>query len=427
MATSPSSMTKIEHSHAILFSPCETHEHSRSQGSRRTIGNTLQVCFVLSFSFYFEMIEFKDYNIFKVEHRKDVSFLTSLPGSSQRLQILSADLSNPESIGVFHVATPVDFQVKEPEETCLNSKTVKRVVYTTSVGAVVCNSEEDQVMDESFWSDVDYLRSSKILKWSYAVSKTSTEKNGLDVVTIAPPLVLGPFICPKLPDSISDALNLSIWLSACACACFNSNNTRIEKCQKAILVEIYVERDKDPLAFNDRIMVHVEDVVRVHIFLLEHPDPKGRYICSSYNTPVERVYQFVSAKYPEVQQRTTDALKQNKGIRIPDLSAKKLIDAGFKFKYGPEEMLDDTVQCCKEKVTCEVAVFPFYVRTVIHIPYNKAMLVRATNRDLISSGIGLLFTIETNVCSSITFFVCIKLIINNMCYVGCCKVVSYLL
>lgn len=121
------------------------------------------------------------------------------------------------------------------------------------------------------------------------------------------------------------------------------------------------------------------------------------------------------------------ALKQNKGIRIPDLSAKKLIDAGFKFKYGPEEMLDDTVQCCKEKVTCEVAVFPFYVRTVIHIPYNKAMLVRATNRDLISSGIGLLFTIETNVCSSITFFVCIKLIINNMCYVGCCKVVSYLL
>lgn len=85
-------------------------------------------------------------------------------------------------------------------------------------------------------------------------------------------------------------------------------------------------------------------------------------------------------------------------------------------------MLDDTVQCCKEKVTCEVAVFPFYVRTVIHIPYNKAMLVRATNRDLISSGIGLLFTIETNVCSSITFFVCIKLIINNMCYVGCCKV-----
>jgi len=43
------------------------------------------------------------------------------------------------------------------------------------------------------------------------------------------------------------------------------------------------------------------------------------------------------------------ALKQNKGIRVPDLSAKKLIDDGFMFKYGLEEMLDDAVQCCKEK------------------------------------------------------------------------------
>ena len=62
----------------------------------------------------------------------------------------------------------------------------------------------------------------------------------------------------------------------------------------------------------------------------------------------------------------------------------------------------------KKKVTCEVAVCHFYVRMVIHIPYDKAMFVRATNWDLISSGIGLLFTIETSVCSSNPFFVCIK-------------------
>jgi len=91
----------------------------------------------------------------------------------------------------FPCSYPVDFQVKEPEElvtkrcidgalsilkTWLNSKTVKRVVYTTSVGAVICNGKEDQVMDESFWSDVVYLRSSEILKWSYAVSKALTER-----------------------------------------------------------------------------------------------------------------------------------------------------------------------------------------------------------------------------------------------------------
>ncbi|KAF2282669.1 hypothetical protein GH714_043779 [Hevea brasiliensis] len=89
------------------------------------------------------------------EHKRDVSFLTSLPGASKKLQIFQADLSIPESfeaaikgcIGVFHVATPVDFENKEPEEVivkrtidgtlgilkaCLNSKTVKRVVYTSS-------------------------------------------------------------------------------------------------------------------------------------------------------------------------------------------------------------------------------------------------------------------------------------------------------
>lgn len=37
------------------------------------------------------------------------------------------------------------------------------------------------------------------------------------------------------------------------------------------------------------------------------------------------------------------------GTKIPDLSTKKLTDAGFVFKYGVEEMLDDAIQCCKEK------------------------------------------------------------------------------
>ncbi|XP_029129762.1 vestitone reductase isoform X2 [Cajanus cajan] len=298
------------------------------------------------------------------EHRKDVSFLTSLSGASQRLQVFSADLSNPESfssaiegcVGVFHLATPIDFEQREPEEivtkrcidgalsilkACLSSNTVKRIVYTSSVAAVICNGKEEHVMDESFWSDLNYLRSSKMLKWSYAISKTLTEKavlefgekNGLDVVTVAPALVLGPFICPKLPSSVSDALNLAFG-------------------------------DRDQFALNSRIpMVHVEDVVRAHIFLLEHPDPNGRYIISSCNEAVERIYELVSAKYPEFQQRTADSLKQIEGIRLPDLSSKKLIDAGFMFKYGLEEMLDDTIQCCKEKGKEKL-------RDDLHIYYN---------------------------------------------------------
>ncbi|XLT84002.1 hypothetical protein HN873_005755, partial [Arachis hypogaea] len=246
------------------------------------------------------------------EHKRDISFLTNLPGASQNLQILNADLSNPESfsaaiegcIGVFHVASPVEFELKEPEEVmikrttdgavgilkaCLNSNTVKRVIYTSSSSAVLYHNSgkddhEEVVLDESFWSDVDYLRASKIDGWFYSVSKTLTEKavlefgeeSGLDVVTLVPTFVLGPFICPKLPSSVHASLSLAFGKDPTFFSCF-----------------IYIAP-----------MVHVDDVARAHIFLLEHPNPKGRYNCSSSLVTVETMSEVVSSKYPEFQLST---------------------------------------------------------------------------------------------------------------------------
>jgi vestitone reductase len=42
-------------------------------------------------------------------------------------------------------------------------------------------------------------------------------------------------------------------------------------------------------------------------------------------------------------------LKEIKGARLPDLNSKKLVDAGFEFKYSVDDMFDDAIQCCKEK------------------------------------------------------------------------------
>jgi len=42
-------------------------------------------------------------------------------------------------------------------------------------------------------------------------------------------------------------------------------------------------------------------------------------------------------------------LKDVKGYIFTDVSSKKLLDAGFQYKYGVEEMLDGAIQSCKEK------------------------------------------------------------------------------
>ena len=48
-------------------------------------------------------------------------------------------------------------------------------------------------------------------------------------------------------------------------------------------------------------MVHIDDVASAYIFLLEHPQAKGRYICSSLDITIEKLSEFLSAKYPEYQ------------------------------------------------------------------------------------------------------------------------------
>jgi hypothetical protein len=42
-------------------------------------------------------------------------------------------------------------------------------------------------------------------------------------------------------------------------------------------------------------------------------------------------------------------LKEIEGSRLAGLSSKKLLDLGFKFKSGLDEMYDGAIQSCKEK------------------------------------------------------------------------------
>lgn len=173
--------------------------------------------------------------------KKDLSFLTNLSGARERLHIFNAEFENPESfeaaiegcVGVFHVAHPIDFQEKESEETvtkkcveatlgilraCLNSNTVKRLVYTSSMSTVMGTEKAPDVLDEDVWTDVDFVRKMVATGASYSISKTITEravlefadKHCLDVVTVIPSWIHGPFICPNLPGSVQSSLALFI-------------------------------------------------------------------------------------------------------------------------------------------------------------------------------------------------------------------------
>lgn len=97
---------------------------------------------------------------------------------------------------------------------CLKSKTVERVVYTSSASTVEFSGKGGEMLDESSWSDVDFLKAINHWGRSYMISKTVTEKralefaakHGLDLVTVIPSFVLGPFICHRLPSSVNFSL-----------------------------------------------------------------------------------------------------------------------------------------------------------------------------------------------------------------------------
>lgn len=131
-------------------------------------------------------------------------------------------------------------------------------------------------------------------------------------------------------------------------------------------------------------MVHVDDVAQAHIFLLEHPNPKGRYNLSAFPRVVDEIIDIISSKYPEIKISKSKwvipmkswnlnlcnlcsivinivtsiiihiiffcyrMLMGAKCEKLPHLTCKKIMDAGFEFKYNIEEMIEDTIECCKK-------------------------------------------------------------------------------
>ncbi|KAL5731023.1 hypothetical protein ACHQM5_003788 [Ranunculus cassubicifolius] len=291
------------------------------------------------------------------------------------LNIFQADLTDDGSFEnpisgcdvVFHVATPIDFASQDPEndmikpaiqgtlnvlKACTKARTVKRVIMTSSVAAVSINkincpdelvmdenywrvdkinSSDELVMDENNWSDVEFLSSERPPTWGYPVSKTLAEKeawkyaeeNSVDLITVIPPLMAGPSITPKVPTSICLAMSL-----------LTGNEFLINGLKGMQMLSGSIS------------LTHVEDVVRAHVFLAEKEFALGRYICCAVNTSVPKLAGFLSKRYPEYKVPTEFGDFPGKAKLI--LSSEKLVQQGFSFEYGIEDIYDESIGYLKK-------------------------------------------------------------------------------
>ncbi|KAL6843995.1 hypothetical protein ACP4OV_025668 [Aristida adscensionis] len=248
----------------------------------------------------------------------------------------------------FLVAAPVNLHSKNPEKeliepavrgtlnvlrSCAKAGTVRRVVLTSSVASVHGRELHGggHVLDESSWSDVDYLTAHKRGAWGYLVSKVLLEKaasafaaeHGLSLATVCPVVTVGAAPAPAARSSVPPCLSL---LSG-------------DKAQFAVLKE--VEEVTGGVA-----MVHVADVCRAELFLAEAEAAAaaGRYICCGLNTTILELARFLADKYPQYPVETE--LLSGEFLETPRvrLSSAKLAGEGFRFQHTAlDDMYDDMV------------------------------------------------------------------------------------
>ncbi|KAL5199898.1 hypothetical protein ABZP36_021101 [Zizania latifolia] len=195
---------------------------------------------------------------------------------------------------------------------------VRRVVVVSSVAAVIVSPgvpNNDAVLDEDAWSDEDYCRATE--NWYY-LSKTLAEREALafaadkagrlDVVTVCPPLVLGPLLQPTMNFSSS------------------------------ILIKVL--KGGHGIAVEDKKtnVVDVRDVADALVLTFENPAASGRYICSAYQVKVSEIAHIVSGFYPHVNYPKFVA-----GEELKMVSSMKLQALGWKFRTL-EECLRDSVE-----------------------------------------------------------------------------------
>ncbi|KAJ4711384.1 cinnamoyl-CoA reductase 1-like [Melia azedarach] len=271
--------------------------------------------------------------------------LHAFDGAKERLHFFKANLLEEASFdsavdgcdGVFHVASPVTLSANDPEakivdtavkgtanvlQSCAKVHSIKRVVVTSSIAAIANSGTPltaDVVVDETWVSKPDVCRKSK--NW-YALSKTLAEdaawklakQNGIDLVTIHPGFVIGPFLQPNLNLSVQLILDL-----------VNGAKTF-----------------PSPYRFVD-----VRDVAYAHIQALELSSANGRYLIVGRVIQLSEVCKILHQHYPALN--LPDKFGDAGDEQIYQVSKERAKSLGMINYILSEVSLRETVESLKEK------------------------------------------------------------------------------
>ncbi|THU70385.1 hypothetical protein C4D60_Mb08t24420 [Musa balbisiana] len=213
---------------------------------------------------------------------KKTQHLRALEGATERLLLFKANLLEEGSFDAW--LRVVTAEIIEPAvkgtlnvlASCKKSS-VKKVVVTSSMAAVTCNSKPrtpDVVVDETWFSSPEVCEQQK--KW-YVLSKTLAEEaawkfskeNGIDIVTMNPGMVMGPLLQSTLNTSSAAILNL-----------INGSSTF-------------------PNATYG--WVNVQDVAMAHVLAFELPSASGRYCLVERVVHYSEILKIIHELYPSFQ------------------------------------------------------------------------------------------------------------------------------
>ncbi|WOL18325.1 cinnamoyl-CoA reductase 1-like [Canna indica] len=268
--------------------------------------------------------------------------LRSLEGSEERLTLVKANLLDPDSLraavegchGVFHTASPVTDDPAQMIEPAIQGARnmisaaadagVRRVVFTSSIGAVYMNPNRglDAAVDESCWTDLDYCKNTK--NW-YCYGKTVAEQaawevageRGLDLVVVNPVLTLGPLLQSTVNASTAHVVK---YLTGSATTYVNAS-------------QAYVD---------------VRDAAEAHVKVYEAPAAKGRYICAESSLHRGELVRILAKFFPEYPIPTKCKDEVNPPKKGYKFTNQKLKDLGLDFT-PVNQCLYDTVKSLQDK------------------------------------------------------------------------------